>query len=92
VEGRLRDRAEWGALLCLRLAVLIHRSRSDGTSPPLELHVTPKRFALGVEGPWLESNPLTDYALEGEVEEWKKVGFTLDILARVWPGIARGVR
>jgi exopolyphosphatase/guanosine-5'-triphosphate,3'-diphosphate pyrophosphatase len=47
VEGRLRDRAEWGALLCLRLAVLIHRSRGDGAAAPLELQATPKRFVLG---------------------------------------------
>jgi hypothetical protein len=59
--------------------VLIHRSRGDGTVPPLTLQATPKRFVLKVDKPWLESNPLTDYALGCEADEWKKVGIALEI-------------
>jgi exopolyphosphatase/guanosine-5'-triphosphate,3'-diphosphate pyrophosphatase len=79
VEARFRDRAEWSALLCLRLAVLIHRSRADGSLPALGLKQTAKRFALAVDPQWLEANPLTDYALQGEADEWKKVGIGLEI-------------
>jgi exopolyphosphatase/guanosine-5'-triphosphate,3'-diphosphate pyrophosphatase len=92
VEGRLRDRAEWGSLLCLRLAVLIHRSRGDGSAAPLELQATPKRFVLDVDQQWLETNPLTDYALGGEVDEWKKVDIALEIAVRSPPELARGAR
>jgi exopolyphosphatase / guanosine-5'-triphosphate,3'-diphosphate pyrophosphatase len=79
VEGRIRDRAEWGALLCLRLAVLLHRSRADAALPPLALRVTPKRFVLGVDPQWLEANPLTDYALSCEADEWKKIDINVEI-------------
>jgi exopolyphosphatase / guanosine-5'-triphosphate,3'-diphosphate pyrophosphatase len=83
VEGRFRDRTEWGALLCLRLAVLIHRSRADGASPIIGLKQTPKRFVLSVDPQWLESNPLTDYALACEVDEWKKVDINIEIDTQV---------
>jgi exopolyphosphatase/guanosine-5'-triphosphate,3'-diphosphate pyrophosphatase len=82
MEGRLRERADWGALLCLRIGVLIHRSRGDGTPVALDLQPTPKRFVLSVDRHWLESNPLTDYALSGEVDEWKKIDMALDVSVR----------
>lgn len=92
VEGRFRDRAEWGALLCLRLAVLIHRSRGDSAAFPIELQAGAKRFVLIVDEPWLESNPLTDYALGGEVDEWKKVGIGIEISVRGAPEAQRRAR
>ena len=78
----MRERADWGALLCLRIGVLIHRSRGDGTPVALDLQPTPKRFVLSVDRHWLESNPLTDYALSGEVDEWKKIDMALDVSVR----------
>ena len=82
IEGRFHGRAEWGALLCLRLAILIHRSRADGVTAPLDLQYTPKRFVLSVGREWLASNPLTDYSLGCEVEEWKKLGVGFEIAVR----------
>jgi exopolyphosphatase/guanosine-5'-triphosphate,3'-diphosphate pyrophosphatase len=92
MEGRLRERADWGALLCLRTAVLIHRSRGDGAPVSLELQVTPKRFVLSVDRHWLESNPLTDYALSGEADEWKKIDMTLEISVRDAVKLERAAR
>jgi exopolyphosphatase/guanosine-5'-triphosphate,3'-diphosphate pyrophosphatase len=79
MEGRFRDRAEWGVLLCLRLAVLMHRSRGDAAATPLRLQFTPKRFVLDIDRQLLDANPLTDYALGDELGEWKKVEIAVEI-------------
>jgi exopolyphosphatase/guanosine-5'-triphosphate,3'-diphosphate pyrophosphatase len=82
VEALFSDRVEWAALLCLRIAVLIHRNRADDAAVPLDLRHTAKRFVLGAERKWLESSPLTDYALGCELEEWKKIGVGFEIEVR----------
>lgn len=45
--------------LLLRLAVLFHRSRSGGASPPVKLRVSGSSIRLQIPGAWLDGNPLT---------------------------------
>jgi len=70
-------RNRWLALFCLRLAVLLCRRREDLAELPLKLKVQARRITIRIPAQWLESRPLTAYALEGEGIEWKKAGFTI---------------
>ncbi len=67
--------------LCLRLAVLLSRSRR---------HVDPRLFSLArvnadfrftVKADWLAAHSLTEYELRQEVDEWKGAGLKLEVLA-----------
>ena len=81
------DRAFAVRVICLRLAVLLARSRRnvDGKIFTLSrLHHTDQinreGFALDVEPQWLASHDLTDYELKQEAGEWSSVGISLQII------------
>jgi exopolyphosphatase/guanosine-5'-triphosphate,3'-diphosphate pyrophosphatase len=63
----------------LRLAVLLHRGRSQTALPPIEL--TPRGRSLELVFPkgWLEAHPLTAADLENEIDYLKAVGFKLKV-------------
>jgi exopolyphosphatase/guanosine-5'-triphosphate,3'-diphosphate pyrophosphatase len=66
-------------VVLLRLATLLHRSRSPSDLPPIRL--TPGKDSLELEFPhgWLDANPLTAADLEQE-EAWLKArGFELEL-------------
>lgn len=71
------DRAHWLALCCLRLAVLLLRSRLplDGVRP-LRLQSHARRICLTIDRVWLESRPLSRLALKTEADLWHEEGFT----------------
>lgn len=76
----LADHALWQAIVCLRLAVLFYRSRHDTPLPEaLDLQLRSHGFALTLERAWLTSSPLTASALRQEVEQWKRIGYTLEL-------------
>jgi exopolyphosphatase/guanosine-5'-triphosphate,3'-diphosphate pyrophosphatase len=52
--------------LLLRLAALVHRSRTGGVAPELKLRVQGRNLRLQVPAAWLDSNPLTLADLERE--------------------------
>ncbi|MEO8224806.1 MAG: exopolyphosphatase, partial [Gammaproteobacteria bacterium] len=52
--------------LLLRLAALVHRSRTGGATPDLRLRVQGRTLRLEVPAAWLQSNPLTLADLERE--------------------------
>ncbi len=66
---------QWITLLCLRLAVLFSRRRTNADPPPLGLASKGKRIALHLSENWLESHPLSAYSLENEQHEWHKTGY-----------------
>ena len=68
-----------GRRLCilLRLAVLIHRGRSDTQCPELTLTVRGKRIHLHFPAAWLQQHSLTLADLERERERLKAAGYTL---------------
>ena len=61
----------------LRLAVVLHRSRSRQPLPPLELHVSRSRLDLRFPAGWLDDHPLTQADLTAEARYLKKAGFRL---------------
>lgn len=69
-------------VMCLRLAVILHRNRQDiQTHLPLK-QVTPLKFELLLSPQWFDSNPLTKRSLNLEVEHLKNMGIDLHILEK----------
>lgn len=65
---------DWLSVLCLRLAVILHRRR-DGESPPmLRLRVRNSGARLELPADWVAAHPLTDQSLRLEAAEWSKAG------------------
>lgn len=71
---------DWRLVLCLRLAALIYRSRNYAPLPAIRLSAGRKRFELTVPRSWLEANPLTDFDLRAEIEEWQHMGQNLELV------------
>lgn len=53
--------------ILLRLAVLLHRSRTDFALPPLTITTTERGIALRFDSGWLDAHPLTSADLEQEM-------------------------
>jgi len=66
--------------LCLRLAVIFHRSRRSLKLPRLSLTSADGGYILSVEERWLEDNGLVSVALEAEREQWDSVGLTFEVV------------
>lgn len=76
-------RGQWGKTaerlaLLLRLAVLLHRSRSDTPLPDFRLEAGKKRLALHMPAGWLDEHPLTRADLEREAHYLAQVDIRLD--------------
>ena len=66
---------DWLRVLCLRLAVVLHRRRDLSLPPSMRLRVKPgsgARFELPAD--WAAEHPLTDQSLRLECAEWAKSG------------------
>ena len=63
--------------LLLRLAVLLHRSRSRRSLPPIQLEVAGPSIDLRFPAAWLEAHPLTRADLEAEAENLAKANYLL---------------
>lgn len=63
--------------LLLRLAVLLHRSRSQLELPPITLTAGKRSLSLKFDEAWLAANPLTVADLEREVGYLDAVGYRL---------------
>lgn len=70
-------RGQWLTLLCLRLAVLLSRRRTDHDKLPLQLQVENTHITVHADKAWLRNHPLSDYSLQRERQEWAKAGFDL---------------
>jgi exopolyphosphatase/guanosine-5'-triphosphate,3'-diphosphate pyrophosphatase len=79
MRGQVTDSLDLAMVMALRLAVQLHRSRTDVPLPPMEAHYDGKRFELGLDPGWLASHPLTVASLSDEVKEWKKLGVGLRV-------------
>lgn len=66
-------------LVCLRLAVVLHRRREDQAELPI-LKQTNHHYSLIFHKGWLEENPLTTAGLEKEAEYFREMGIDLKIL------------
>lgn len=65
--------------ILLRLAVLLHRSRTDARVPLAGVSATSKGVAIEFEAGWLAEHPLTAADLEHEAEQLTALGFTLKV-------------
>lgn len=66
-------------IVLLRLAVLLHRGRSQRAPPRIELTAKARSLEAAFPDGWLEDNPLTAADLENEIEYLKTAGFRLRI-------------
>lgn len=79
--GNLRE-MEWNTIFALRLAVLFCRARMAFTLPEqFGLQRTGKQISLSLAQEWLDHNPLTAAALQGETDAWQKLGHTFTLTA-----------
>ena len=81
VQSWVKQREQWLAILCLRLAVLLCRRRMDVPNIPLTVSVKNTSIVVKVDKGWLNEHPLTDFSLHGEEEEWAKVNFTFELIS-----------
>ena len=80
VETMVRSRAQWLAILSLRLAVLLFRRRQDLPQLPLSVSVKDTSIVVKVNAKWLASHPLSDFTLRAEDSEWRKIGYAFELL------------
>ncbi|MDR2689405.1 MAG: exopolyphosphatase [Azoarcus sp.] len=73
---------DWQLIVCLRLAVVIHRARDHRGVPAIGL--TRARHGFVVETPpgWLQHLPLTAAAFEEERQQWQSVDRVLTVRTR----------
>jgi exopolyphosphatase / guanosine-5'-triphosphate,3'-diphosphate pyrophosphatase len=79
MKGQISNALDLALVLALRLAVQLHRSRSDVRSPAMGAHSDGTQFELSLDREWLAARPLTAATLKEEVKEWKKLGVGLRI-------------
>jgi exopolyphosphatase/guanosine-5'-triphosphate,3'-diphosphate pyrophosphatase len=79
VAERITGREGWLMVLCLRLAVLIHRDRSDIAAPRLRLTLQQHGFTLEIGAAWLAKNTLTQANLETEMRHWQALGLSFRV-------------
>lgn len=72
----------WTLVFCLRLAVLLHRTRDDRGLPAWRVVRAPGGFLLEIPGDWLVENPWTAAALAEEASVWKQVGRSYAVKSR----------
>ncbi|MGB8882441.1 MAG: exopolyphosphatase [Azonexus sp.] len=64
----------WRLIFCMRLAVLLHRTRDDRALPAWRATATASGFQLDLPAEWLQANPWTAAALGEEAAVWKQIG------------------
>ena len=69
----------WLPPMCLRLATLFLRRRHVEELPEIHLSRQGKKFQVVINKQWLEEHPLTEFSLDSEIEQWKKLGLDLSI-------------
>ena len=64
---------------CLRIAVILYRSRRTVKPPKIKVSRKARVFQLAMDSGWLQEQSLVDLALGEEREQWSSVGFALEI-------------
>ena len=72
----------WRLVFCLRLAVLLHRTRDDRVLPAWAVTQQANGFQLDVPAGWLAGNPWTAAALAGEAAIWRQIGSDFVVRAK----------
>ncbi|MBB3063235.1 Ppx/GppA phosphatase family protein [Microbulbifer rhizosphaerae] len=66
-------------LLCLRLACILHRDRTDRSADGLRLSAGLDRYRLQTTRDWLDDHPAIEELLYQEVEHWQDQPLTLEL-------------
>jgi len=66
--------SDWRLVFCLRLAVLLHRTRDDRALPAWHVSVLGNGFRLELPTEWLAANPWTAAAMGEEAAVWRQIG------------------
>jgi exopolyphosphatase/guanosine-5'-triphosphate,3'-diphosphate pyrophosphatase len=74
----LVDPLRAGALLALRLAIILHHARRPMRLPHWTMRVQ-RTFEFGISRAWIERRPLTRFLLDEEVDHWARVGIVLRV-------------
>ncbi|MBS1145686.1 MAG: ppx [Proteobacteria bacterium] len=64
----------WDLIFCLRLAVLLHRTRDDRAIPAWRASRSERGFIIELPADWLADNPWTAAAFAEEAVVWKQLG------------------
>lgn len=64
----------WDLIFCLRLAVLLHRTRDDRAIPAWRASRGANGYVIEVPADWLAANPWTAAAFGEEASVWKQLG------------------
>ncbi len=72
----------WRLIFCLRLAVLLHRTRDDRALPIWRVKAGENGFVLELPGEWLAENPWTAAALGEEGAIWRLGGQGFTVRAK----------
>lgn len=70
----------WHLVICLRLAALLHRSRSDFPLPDIRLSHQNNAYRIELPRRWLVDNRLSAAALADESLTWRLAGSTLQVI------------
>lgn len=68
------DDLSWRLVFCLRLAVLLHRTRDDRPLPAWRVKAGAAGFQVEMPADWLAANPLSAAALAEETQVWRQIG------------------
>jgi len=79
LHGLVRADYDWSLLVALRLATLLHRSRSDVRLPAIRATRRKSTFTVEVDPKWLAANPLTVAELRDEIKDWRELNVELSL-------------
>ena len=79
LKDQLKNAGSYELVMSLRLAVLLHRSRSDIELPEMQIRFSGTKFHIAIDTARLEQNPLTETALQEEVKQWKPLGLGVQV-------------
>jgi exopolyphosphatase/guanosine-5'-triphosphate,3'-diphosphate pyrophosphatase len=69
---------DWRMLFSLRLAFVLCRRRADVKLPEIEVSqrsdALDEGFEVRLPKEWIDANPLVEYSLAQESDEWERVG------------------
>jgi exopolyphosphatase/guanosine-5'-triphosphate,3'-diphosphate pyrophosphatase len=79
IEDLPERSADWELIFALRLSALFYLSRRDSALPALACKASKSGFQVALPRGWLEEHPLTEAALETEMDEWRALGVKLEV-------------
>ncbi|QWE19472.1 exopolyphosphatase [Polynucleobacter corsicus] len=75
--GKLANNAsfsDWRMLFCIRLAQVLCRGRSDINLPKVKVSEHSGDYLVSLSKDWAKEHPLTEFSLQKEAAEWKRIG------------------